>query len=87
MAPEKKTLWQQILTIITIVGIIFGGGVAWQAVQSKDAEHDQKIERIEQVQTLQQQKSSVRDRKMDEFGINLKILMRSQGLEYQRVDE
>lgn len=87
MAPEKKSLWQQVAAFIGLVAFLVGIGIAWQATQGAIGVHDEKIMRIEQTQSRQWQKVNMSERKVDEISINLRVLMRSQGLEYQRVDE
>lgn len=87
MAPEKKTLWQQVAALVGLVAFLVGIGMAWQSAQSAISVQAEKIQRIEQVQSRQWQKVNASERKVDEISINLRVLMRSQGLEYQRVDE
>jgi hypothetical protein len=87
MAPEKRQFWQQAAVIISIVAFLVGIGMAWQSVKGEVDVHTEKIEKIEDVQRTQWSKVNGTERKLDEIGINLKILMRNQNLEYQKVDE
>ena len=87
MAPEKRQFWQQITTWVTLALFIAGIAMAWQSSQSTQAEQAREIRELKEVQRTQWREIGGVKRTADEISLNLKVFMRSQGLEYQRVDQ